>query len=331
MNSNFVSNNSVVVELSNLVGLVLGTTGDDALGYYLAVYSIANALMALVVWWMLPHKYRYPAYLSYTYLFSIALFIPFLGAIGLLICVWPGLSFPYRQKDQVLDIQEKIQLPYAQLKQNNSPLFNDGGLQDVLSLQTDDNKRLNALLAVRNMHKQDAIPILKKALRDPADDIRLLAYAMLDKYETQLNAKLEQVLEAIKNAEDAHKAELHNSIARNYWELVYLGLAQGAVLKHALQQAQDNIEQALLFKETPELMLLAGRVALKQGRSEFATLNFNQAIALGMEAQHVLPYLAEAAYLSGHYHQIPELLSQLPRNIRNRYPFVELVDYWHAN
>ncbi len=133
----------------------------------------------------------------------------------------------------------------------------------------------------------------------PADDIRLLAYAMLDKYETQINTELECVLSQLQGTEGAHRAELHTQIARNYWELAYLGLAQGAVLEHTLEQAQENIQQAMTFQATPELALLQGRIALKQHRIESAALSFQQALALGMDKQHVLPYLAQAAYLAG--------------------------------
>ncbi len=85
---------------------------------------------------------------------------------------------------------------------------------------------------------------------------------MLDKYETQINTELECVLSQLQGTEGAHRAELHTQIARNYWELAYLGLAQGAVLEHTLEQAQENIQQAMTFQATPELALLQGRIAL---------------------------------------------------------------------
>lgn len=297
----------------------------------LLIHFIASILIALVVWLMLPKKYKYPAHYSLLFLLSITLFMPVVGAIGLVTCILFGLHFPRRRKARILDVQESIELPYRQLIKLDSTLFHDGGLEDVLSLQVSEEKRLKALLAMRNMHKQDAIPILKKVLRDPADDIRLLAYAMLDKYETQINTELENVLSQLPTAQGAHRAELHRQIASNYWELAYLGLAQGAVLEHILQQAQNNIEQAMAFKETPELALLAGRIALKQNRGEHAALAFQQALVLGMEKQHVVPYLAQAAYVAGRYQDIPKLLAELPEALAQRYPFDELMGYWHAN
>lgn len=331
MKIKFLFSGGFLLEISSLLGLIFGTETHAQISYYLIMHCIGSALIAFAVWLLLPNKYRFPVRYSYTFLYSITVFIPFVGAVGLVSCILPGLYFPQQRKKHILEIQEDIKLPYAQLEEQSSILFNDGGLQDVLSLQGDENKRLNALLAMRNMNKKYSIPILKKALSDPADDIRLLAYAMLDKYETQINSDLEIALSQLKSSEGVHKAELHKNIARNYWELAYLGLAQGAVFDHALEQAQENIKQAAFFKKTPELALLAGRVALKQKRSEFATLAFKQALEMGMDKQHVIPYLAEAAYFSGHYQEISGLLDQLPEALRNRHPFFDLVGYWHVN
>lgn len=331
MNSNWLFNKSSVFHADSFIDFIYSALNSDQLSNLILIYCIANALISIFIWFLLPNKYRFPVLTSYAFIYCIVFFIPVFGAIGLVFLILPSLYFQKKIKADILDIQQPINLPYTQLEKQDSLLFNDGGLHDVLSLQVNDDKRLNVLFAMRNMNKQDAIPILKKALRDPADDIRLLAYAMLDKYETQVNVNLEAVLSQLNATQGAHKAELHKQVAINYWELAYLGLAQGAVLEHALEQAQDNIQQAILFKETPELALLQGRVALKQKRSGFAILAFQRSIVLGMDKQHVLPYLAEAAYLSGQYQDISGLLAQLPEALRNRHPFFELAGYWHVN
>ena len=106
-------------------------------------------------------------------------------------------------------------------------MFNDGGLQDVLRHAPDTEKRMAALFATRRMPPREAIPILKLALRDPADDVRLLAYSMLDKQESEINLRIEAALRQLA-AEGAHRTALHDALARWYWELAYLGLAQGA-------------------------------------------------------------------------------------------------------
>lgn len=321
MNSNWLFNVDVLNPLLQV----------EQLSGLLAIHVLLSICVAVLAWLLLPAKYRFPIQLSLPLLVSFAMLMPVVGAVGLLLFVLPSLHCPKRQKESVLNVQEKIELPYTQLKEKASVLFNDGSLQDVLTLQSDEHKRLNALLSIGNMKQQHAIPILKKALHDPADDIRLLAYAMLDKYETQINTQLERVQEQLAEAQGAQLAQLHQQVARNYWELAYLGLAQGAVFEHVLERAQFHIQQAIDYKETSELLLLQGRIALQQRQLEQAHKCFTQALAMGMHKQHVIPYLAEIAYEAGRYHEIPALLAQLPEAIRQRYPFLAIMGYWHVS
>ena len=93
-------------------------------------------------------------------------------------------------------------------------MFNDGGLQDVLRHAPDTEKRMAALFATRRMPPREAIPILKLALRDPADDVRLLAYSMLDKQESEINLRIEAALRQLAVAEGAHRTALHDALAR---------------------------------------------------------------------------------------------------------------------
>ncbi|MGZ0843230.1 HEAT repeat domain-containing protein, partial [Klebsiella pneumoniae subsp. pneumoniae] len=64
----------------------------------------------------------------------------------------------------------------------------------VLRHAPDPNQRLTAIFATRRMPGKEAIPILKLALRDPADDVRLLAYSMLDQKESRINQRIEAAL-----------------------------------------------------------------------------------------------------------------------------------------
>ncbi|PMZ42773.1 transporter, partial [Pseudomonas sp. GW247-3R2A] len=92
-------------------------------------------------------------------------------------------------------------------------------------------------LATRRMPGKEAVPILKLALGDPSDDVRLLAYSMLDKQESDINLHIQIALGELVNANAKTAGALHGRLARWYWELAYLGLAQGSVLDHVLTQA----------------------------------------------------------------------------------------------
>jgi hypothetical protein len=212
--------------------------------------------------------------------------------------------------------------------QLHSPIFADGGLQDVLRHAPDPDQRLAALLATRRMPGKEAVPILKLALADPSDDVRLLAYSMLDKQESDINLHIQIALGELPDATAKAAGALHGRLARWYWELAYLGLAQGSVLDHVLAQASEHAELGLAAGEGGELFLLAGRIALERGDVERAEVLLSLAQENGMGAAQVLPFRAELAFESGRYHEIPGLLARLPEETRQRPPFAALVRSW---
>ena len=193
----------------------------------------------------------------------------------------------------------------------------------------DPDQRLSALLATRRMPGKEAVPILKLALGDPSDDVRLLAYSMLDKQESDINLHIQMALEQLAESRPRTAGPVHNMLARWYWELAYLGLAQGSVLEHVLSQAAEHAELGLAAGEGGELFLLAGRIALERGDNERAEVLLREAEANGMDLAQVLPFRAELAFEAGRYHEIPGLLASLPEKTRQRPPFAELVRSWN--
>lgn len=296
--------------------------------YIVLPHAVACALLALALWALLPARYKSPLPWAPLFLFSIAFFIPLLGMVGVVLSVFPALYLQRKREEQVWQTMGVPGLPFRPLERRNSPLFQDGGLQDVLYLASDPERRLNALLATRRMPSHESVPILKLALRDPADDVRLLAYSMLDQKESGINQRIERLLSRLGQDEDDSPEATHAGLARWYWELAYLGLAQGSVLDHVLGQARKHAELSLSLQSNPEIHLLAGRIALEQGDLSAARVFFKQAETGGIQFEKIAPFLAEAAFVAGQYDEVPTLLARLPAHALARPPFVELARYW---
>jgi hypothetical protein len=73
---------------------------------------------------------------------------------------------------------------------------------DALSPAADVNARVAAVKALRNMEATRAIPLLRRALGDPSEDVRLLAHAILDRRERNIRAQLEASLAQLDAATD---------------------------------------------------------------------------------------------------------------------------------
>ena len=70
--------------------------------------------------------------------------------------------------------------PTARSSCSSQPIYGVVGLVGVIRHAAETAARVRAVMATRQLSDQYAVPILQVALRDPVDDVRLLAYALLD-------------------------------------------------------------------------------------------------------------------------------------------------------
>ena len=218
----------VMLEASSWSSLWVDLPPGQAFVLYVIAHGMASGMLCAGVWMLLPARYRQPMPWSPLFLFSLVFFIPVVGALGVACVIFPALYWPRPREQQAWQALGIPKLPFRS-QPLHSPMFRDGGLQDVLRHAPDPDLRLSALLSTRRMPGRDAIPILKLALADPSDDVRLLAYSMLDKQETDINQRIQSSLEQLPGAAPQKAGALHATLARWYWELAYLGLAQGSV------------------------------------------------------------------------------------------------------
>jgi len=317
----------VILEASGWSSLWLDLPPGQAFALYTLVHATASGLLCAGVWMLLPARYRSPLPWSPLFLFSLVFFIPVIGALGVACVIFPALYLPRPRDQQAWQALGIPKLPFRS-QPLHSPIFRDGGLQDVLRHAPDPDLRLSALLTTRRMPGKEAIPMLKLALADPSDDVRLLAYSMLDKQENDINQRIQADLKQLAGAKPPATGALHATLARWYWELAYLGLAQGSVLEHVLRQACEHAEQGLREGEGGELHLLAGRIALEMDSLTHAQAHLEAAEKAGIDATLLIPFHAEIAFRAGHSHQIPPLLAALPADVLRRPPFADLARCW---
>jgi len=328
MISKWLFSGALAFELGSWASLTTNPTLLDGLMFYVVPHAIACALLTAALWFLLPRRFKAPLPWSALLLFSLAFFIPVVGAVGTLFGLFVGLYLQRSAEENGWQATGVPPLPYKPIERWRSPLFNDGGLQDVLRLASDPEQRLAALMATRRMPGHEAAPILKVALRDPEDDVRLLAYSMLDQQETRINQRIEKLLDSLAEAQPHERQPLHAGLARWYWELAYLGLAQGGVLEHVLGQAAQHAQAGLKLQATADLELLAGRVQMERDNLDDAQRHFMQAQRLGMSEEKLIPYLAELAFLHRDYAVVGQQLARLPKDMLERPPFAEAARYW---
>ena len=166
-------------------------------------------------------------------------------------------------------------------------------------------------------------------LSDPAEDIRLLAYGMLDNQEKRINRAIDDELQQFGQATtDTARLAAAQRLSDLYWELVYQRLALGDLRQYAIDESLRYCEQVLAQHPSSAAMILRrGRLRHEQGDYVAAEADYRQAQALGLPATRVLPYLAEARFEQRDFAGASRLVQEL--SAWNSLPRLRpIVDYW---
>jgi predicted Zn-dependent protease len=164
------------------------------------------------------------------------------------------------------------------------------------------------------MTDEMAVPLLKVALLDAADEVRLLAYSMLDSKRKKLDRLIHKGLTKLKssNLQPKSKKIIHQNLAEAFWELSYLGLVEGQSKQRALNSAKQQVLDALnIQKEDPWMHLLHARIAIRLGLYEEASNALKQSEKYAMDTRKLAPLYAEIAFETRHFNEIGHQLKQI--------------------
>lgn len=266
----------------------------------LLMHTAGCFLLARGLHSLLPPAQQRPQRLGVLYLFSTMFFIPLLGFLGLLGGVLIELYHPSQPPPPPPWLRVPIpELPNQPAVVSERPKYGDGALSAMLRYCPDPERRLAAVLAVRHLRDQNDAKVLRLALTDTVDDVRLLAYSILDRKEQAFNARIKSLSDELRAAagDDARCATLEKRLAQTHFEMIEVGLCQGEVENYLLKKAHQHIEAAL--RKNPddrESLFLLGSIALRQGDLGNAEAAFMKTQVKGMSLENVLPHLAELAF-----------------------------------
>ena len=280
---------------------------------FLVVHAVASLCLATFVAAALPAHLRHPLPAVIVFLFAFSLFIPILGLVGQVLAVLVSRylprvipELPYAEIPPV-----EFEFPPREIRERTR--YGAGGLASRLrNPGVPKETRFKSLLALQGMPPRIANPLLQEMLGDPADEVRLIAYGILDNQEKRIN---QHVHEEIQKLRSAPSPELEliavRRLAELYWELVYARLVHGDVRAYAIGESARYLDHAMrLAPEDAGLWLLKGKVLLYNG-DPAAEAAFHRAVANGLEESRVLPYLGEIAYERRDYGEVRRIFSVL--------------------
>jgi tetratricopeptide (TPR) repeat protein len=297
---------------------------------YFAVHGVASGLAALTLLPLLPGPKITRPLAAFVFFFALNFFLPVLGVMGMLGAAVMAKVAAVQGRRWQFDMH----LPpvYDPREEEVADAGSKGGVRvQLANTAVPIEARLRALLMVQSMPARIANPLIREMLSDPAEDLRLIAYGILDTREKTINARIHATSQKLERTSAAERPLLEKQLAELYWELIYQGLVQGDLREHAAQQARVHLERAVAGDpDDAALRALAGQIAMSNGRYDEAQRAFEQALELGLPDNRVLPYMAEVAFRRRRFDEVRALAGRLA-SLPSTHRIDHVVHYWQGD
>jgi hypothetical protein len=300
---------------------------------FMAVHGIASLCLSAFVAAALPPHLRKPVPPVIVLLFGFSFFIPVLGLVGQIVALLVAKFLPRVVPELPYAEMPPIEFEFPPREMRERTKYSPGGLTARLKDdKTPKDLRFKSLLALSGMPPRIANPLLQDMLSDTTDEIRLVAYGMLNDQEKAINEHIHVELEKLKDSsapEDLRLISLRR-LSELYWELVYAGLVHGDVRAHAIQETDRYLDQAM--RAAPDdagLWFLKGKILL-QRRDPAAEAAFRRAVANGLEESRALAFLGQIAFERRDFREVQRIFSALSEG-QYAPRLRPAVKYWSGN
>ena len=312
MNALYWAWSAVLVELGLFFSPLIHESTLLAFWSVLTLHILASAIVASGTYVLQPSRFQKPRTLVWLLLFNFAFIAPVVGAVGMLLIIRITLR---RTPDTLLHaVPVSVNLPEYDVQTKDVERSGQGAIRSRLETNVPGDIRMQSLMTLQAVPTRVANPILENLLGDSTDDVRLVAFGMLDAEEKKINTHIQrerELLECDITTEQRYTCLRH--LAELHWELIYASLAQGELRRHILAQARSYLDGALQLDVPADsgLAFLKGRILLAQDDTENARQAFEVSIALGQPLVSALPYLAEMAFTRRDFGQVKLWMEQL--------------------
>ena len=322
---------SYLLSRASLAGVARPFWGVPArllLAYALAANGIVALVLAAPVARLLPKAYRGQrgSWLCATLMATVPIAgipIAFLAAAGI---ARMNSRTPAPEP-------ETLGLPaFGSEMRGRQPHMGAGGAWAILRTRDAGIARsVRALLALDPRLSRQTAPLVRATLRHPEEDLRLLAYGLLDQREGDLAQIINETLAQCRIlGPDNDGSALEKRLAFLYWELLYQDLSRDHLRAHAIRRAQTHALAALEHRpEDATLHVLMGRIAMLEGHHLAARAHCERALDLNAAPGQVLPYLAEARFRVGDYAALKDMARAYP-SLLDLPTIGPVVRFWSA-
>lgn len=284
----------------------------------LATATVLHAGAAAFYGWVLDQSLRRVGRKSDLFVFllgaTVAFFIPVFGGAALTVALLTvATARPKEDKNpvQYLTLRALVdRQPPTQIHRRRPA---DRLVHVVRSGRAVDD-RFEAVLAAASATSATTIAVLRAALADASEEVRLSAFSKLETTTRDLEKRIEEERALLEGASKAQALVVHATLAQLYFQIAYLGLAEGEVFRHTLKTAATHAEEARKGTSDPQMLWLLGRIALLQAtpteHPEEAKGAFEEAVVEGIPGGAVLLDRADEAFRRRAFKEVRKVLSE---------------------
>lgn len=279
---------------------------------YIAFHALGSILLAIALARQLPAGRGKDKFWAVFYLFVFNFVMPIIGPL----CITAGYviarRFPSPDAGTPFELVDE---PCFTLHHNYEfEGFHAGQVRArLVDPCTPMQRKLEALVSLQDVPTHTTKELLRGLLSDSEDDIRLLAYGILDSKEKEITQRIHELLASLQHAQrDAERRELHKYIAELYWELIYQRLVEGDMLAFCAARVRHHAALVLQTHSDAGLWLLLARLELYFHRFDKAEAAMIEAQDSGLAKERLLPYFAELRYSQRRYADVSAALMVMP-------------------
>ncbi len=290
---------ALVQDTGVLAWVLLVDTGWLALFGWFLVHVATCLLFAFGFAKGLPPGHAARPQEAAVFTFTLAFLLPILGMVFLLVLIAPALC--YRGRPGLTPSWQHPRIPELESTRSTSGMsdapFNGRNLDAILHNAPLSSTRMAAVMGTLKLPDAQAVSVLRMALKDRDEEVRLLAYALLNRKEKAIEARIHARQIAMDSGETGQGYAQHKGLAHEYWELDLLSPPQGGAASPLLTYAGEHARATLALQPLDAGMhLLLGRILLRQKQFDAADMAFGEAERVGLELRHTQPYRAEIAF-----------------------------------
>ncbi len=301
-----------------------------ALAAWLTLHTLACLCFLAGIPAVLPSGYRRLWRREWVFFAVIPFLLPVMGMGGVLLAVVPALHWPQRQREASLIVAKPPQLPYRSSDIDARPRLKPGALSALLRSSGSEAERVKAVLALRYLNDPKANRILREAMKDPVDDVRLLAYSILDQKEAGIRQAIQRTRKLLDSGMATTVSNGLKQLAAWHWALVQQELVRGRLAESQAQEAIGFIDRVLAEEPDAEMLQLKGRILRWQGKLDDAGVCFSLAIAAGMPVDVMLADQMELSFLQRDFVRLVTLAREVSGQDYRPPGLSRTLEHWRA-